>query len=685
MFPSEAEADANDTSNALRIADDILGVAGTGAKITPMTLAEAVANTSAAAGQIVQITDRGDGQFTYLTGQTPNTFNIVAADKATLDLVLRLEDEVDITQLGAVTGQSDGGAIQHAISLGLKVIIPEGIFTIDNTLTITDTRVSIKGVHASFAGQILPTVIGGSKSIIKCDPSLTGYAIEVEAEFAGSTLEDLGIDGNQSNADGAIYLKQLPSQLNNSNTIKNCRLYSFPKLGAVGLNIEAWGTNADNVWIRDITSGTGIRMGAGGTTGTTQLLNRCYIGEVDTGIRVQATSLGVAIENCIIESTTLGISVASNGVTVINQYFENMCRDNQDNTGPFSLIYNSTIGSLDPQEGLIFAEGTLAANVNVFGGQSGVLSGDASGIKFTASLNSSINISGFEIDSGVVKSEMFIEQSSGTITVSNPRYHKDQSYIESLRDVTFFSSTLQDSEETGFITGRSGVIETSNDQFIYNEVSRKAGDTHISTIKTEKKLANTEVVTRDNSTTVSTPVSSGTSIDVADGTGIAAGDFCSIRIDDGSFMYTSVVSVTVNAIVITDTITDSILNGAAFNSWKWSNGAEFTRYSEASISLATSASGNALETLNFSSNNLIKVEVAYTSNSKLRAIDILYIEHINGVSSPELDVVSVFAGSYTQSTYAVTANDFGLFDLNITSNSSLTMEIVAKVTEGFLF
>lgn len=68
--------------------------------IKPMTLAEAVSNTTALDGQIVQVTDRADGQFQYLTGQTPNGANIVAADKATLDLVLRTKSTIIAEQWG---------------------------------------------------------------------------------------------------------------------------------------------------------------------------------------------------------------------------------------------------------------------------------------------------------------------------------------------------------------------------------------------------------------------------------------------------------------------------------------------------------------------------------------------------------------------------------------------------------
>jgi len=49
-----------------------------GEAIEPLTLAQAVALTAAKENQIVQITDRADGQFEYLTGQTPNGENIIA-------------------------------------------------------------------------------------------------------------------------------------------------------------------------------------------------------------------------------------------------------------------------------------------------------------------------------------------------------------------------------------------------------------------------------------------------------------------------------------------------------------------------------------------------------------------------------------------------------------------------------
>ncbi len=64
-----------------------------GENIGVITLAEAVANTSAEVGQIVQITDRDDAQFTYLEGQSPNGNGIILCTGIpTLSLVIRDSD-----------------------------------------------------------------------------------------------------------------------------------------------------------------------------------------------------------------------------------------------------------------------------------------------------------------------------------------------------------------------------------------------------------------------------------------------------------------------------------------------------------------------------------------------------------------------------------------------------------------
>ena len=55
---------------------------------TIRTESEAKSDTEAEAGQYVRISDRGYGLFQYQAGLTPNTYNIIAADAAGLDLIL---------------------------------------------------------------------------------------------------------------------------------------------------------------------------------------------------------------------------------------------------------------------------------------------------------------------------------------------------------------------------------------------------------------------------------------------------------------------------------------------------------------------------------------------------------------------------------------------------------------------
>lgn len=146
--------------------------------INALTLADAVADTGAFEGKIVQITDRGDGQFEYKTGQTPNTFNIVAADATGLDLVLRVTERLLSTQWGSVAsttvdsslviqamaGFSTPGigqtiVIEGNVLFDTKPIIPAGVsvectgfITSDAPATDTSLGIGDKDVFTAFIG-----------------------------------------------------------------------------------------------------------------------------------------------------------------------------------------------------------------------------------------------------------------------------------------------------------------------------------------------------------------------------------------------------------------------------------------------------------------------------------------------------------------------------------------------------
>ena len=145
------------------------------------TLAEAIADTSAQVGDYVRISDRGYGLFEYKAGQTPNTFNIIAADAVGLDLVLentqypasdRIAMRLNPIQWGAVgDGVTDDQPVFQAIvdyatdnfsvddtflqnyraaeydqSIGIQVYIPQPkvSYAFDSSLNIKGI-ISIKG------------------------------------------------------------------------------------------------------------------------------------------------------------------------------------------------------------------------------------------------------------------------------------------------------------------------------------------------------------------------------------------------------------------------------------------------------------------------------------------------------------------------------------------------------------
>jgi len=117
LFPTEAEADANNTSNAERVADNILGVNGAGiANSTVLkydTLADAVAETNTAImfdGAALNIKERTTGNgggamwdVVLSSTVTENTYNIVqCTGVATLSLVARIGLTVNPSVFGVV-------------------------------------------------------------------------------------------------------------------------------------------------------------------------------------------------------------------------------------------------------------------------------------------------------------------------------------------------------------------------------------------------------------------------------------------------------------------------------------------------------------------------------------------------------------------------------------------------------
>jgi hypothetical protein len=154
LFPTEAEADANDTINAEKLADNITG--SNQAVIDQLNINDLslsyVFDTVAAyktfakafpVGKVIQLKDRG-AEFTVIAGTgTANTFNIVANNTTAQSISLTIKNNtINIRELGALTDGSDqSSVIQHAFNLygsdKKSIYIPVGNWTVNLTLLPT--------------------------------------------------------------------------------------------------------------------------------------------------------------------------------------------------------------------------------------------------------------------------------------------------------------------------------------------------------------------------------------------------------------------------------------------------------------------------------------------------------------------------------------------------------------------
>jgi len=113
LFPTEAEADANDTINAERVADNIIGVNGEviadAIVIRFNTLGDALSESNPTLmfdGAALNIKERTTGNgggamwdVVLTTSVTPNTYEVVQCTGIfTLSLVLRIQDKVNVRE-----------------------------------------------------------------------------------------------------------------------------------------------------------------------------------------------------------------------------------------------------------------------------------------------------------------------------------------------------------------------------------------------------------------------------------------------------------------------------------------------------------------------------------------------------------------------------------------------------------
>lgn len=146
LFPTEAEADANDTTNAERLADDMTGVNGLlGANaLISSTLAIEKTNVNIAVGTSFVFSDRGDMNFDTIAGTSLATgYKIIAHDTLDLSFVARTTSGVRYAeQFGAFDGIADSfspiDACIRDLPEGGVVYLPGGDLNLGSGNTLRD-------------------------------------------------------------------------------------------------------------------------------------------------------------------------------------------------------------------------------------------------------------------------------------------------------------------------------------------------------------------------------------------------------------------------------------------------------------------------------------------------------------------------------------------------------------------
>jgi hypothetical protein len=220
LFPTEAEADANDTTNALRLADNIIGVGGevvaSNTKYNPVTIQVAIDSTEwdASGGEVFEAQEYysgtgGGGKWkTVLASSvTPNTYNIVSCvGVPLLALVLQEDEEHDISQWGAINdGLTDNsGVIQFMIDYlssntdVTTVNVPEsGVFKVQNLRVpsgiILKGRAPMNGWARISSGEYT------KGSVLKLVDGANNNIIFINKSTQNSGVVDLILDGNKAN------------------------------------------------------------------------------------------------------------------------------------------------------------------------------------------------------------------------------------------------------------------------------------------------------------------------------------------------------------------------------------------------------------------------------------------------------------------------------------------------------
>jgi len=216
LFPTEAEVDANDTSNALRIADNITGVNGDIASnrvpFSARDLDEAVNETNtkiAKEDNLIYLEERtiGNGggalwKYVDASSVTPNTFNIVqCVGVPNLALVLQEGNELLSSRWGSVESSTiDSSLVIQAMGdyatpgAGQTIVIEGNVFLATKPIIPAGVSIICKGTMTSDSPTNDVSFGIGSPDVFTAYPNIV-YDItllsKTESDF--SNVDNIGV------------------------------------------------------------------------------------------------------------------------------------------------------------------------------------------------------------------------------------------------------------------------------------------------------------------------------------------------------------------------------------------------------------------------------------------------------------------------------------------------------------
>ena len=354
------------------------------------TLAEAVADESAEAGDYVDISDRGMGRFTYLSGLAPDGFSeIQCTGDPSLSLKLTHDDTVTAKNFGATNSPSTTENLQAFIdyvgSKQLRGELGQGGFHFNQDIVMKRNS-NIRGVGGSFGSTLVPE--GDARIVFRGDLEPGGFVfhaslvgVSINGALSTLTNSELVFLDNTFSIDLDIRAENLSTSTNNKMIhIKNSN----------DINI-----NKPTLFGTSSSSGTGILIGDNATvkiySPDVEVLNRGI--KVDGNEATVVDVFGMYTERNIVAVENLSGNLNLHGGKITNASGSSVAAILNSKT----RVYGTKV-VLSGGQGITTTKGTNP-DVEFFGVDQGVIQGDF----FTGS-NTSLNKNGqFSFDNIIVK------------------------------------------------------------------------------------------------------------------------------------------------------------------------------------------------------------------------------------------------------------------------------------------